>query len=69
MRLDVPGPGALPQRGRVHPERVHGHLGDVAPVGHPADRAGTRPASPVRLTSAPSTAAQQSRNAVAHRSA
>ena len=39
VRPDVPGPGALPQRGRVHAERVHGHLGDVAPVGHPPDRA------------------------------
>ena len=69
VRLDVPGPGALPQRGRVHAERVHGHLGDVAPVGHPPDRAGPGPSSAGPVTSAPSTAAQQSMNAVAHRSA
>ena len=33
--LHVPGPRALPQGGSVHAERVHAHLGDMAPVGHP----------------------------------
>ena len=35
MGLHVPGPRALPQGGSVHAERVHGHFGDMAPVGHP----------------------------------
>ena len=35
MALHVRGLRALPQAGSVHAERVHGHLGDVAPVGNP----------------------------------
>ncbi len=42
MGPNVPGPGALAQRRGVHAERMHGHLGDVAPVGDPPGRARAR---------------------------
>ena len=51
-------PGA--QRGRVHAERVHGHLGHVPPVADPPDRA-VAVARPVHLSAEDHLAAIQER--------